>query len=245
MLITCSAILKSKKEIAPQVFLLQFRYPTDADWSFQAGQYMIFHLPVQEKGHPARRLYSIASAPSQKDTLDFIIEIVPGGLGSSFIQEMNEGDSITMQGPAGMFTFKNSERNIVMLATGTGIAPMYSMLKEILPPLHEQSQQKIHLFWGLKYKQDMYLKKELDDLADAHPNFDYSICLSRESTSPDARCLTGRVTHGLHKLFNEGADSKSHFDYYLCGSPHVIEALKEELQTNDVPKEQIFFEKFN
>src|SRR3990167_11416038 len=103
MLTTYTAILKTKKEIAPEVFYLQFSYPTDINWSFQAGQYMIFHLPTMESRHPVRRLYSIASAPSQKDTLDFIIEMVPGGIGSSYIENMSEGDSITMQGPAGIF----------------------------------------------------------------------------------------------------------------------------------------------
>jgi len=243
MLITYTAILKSKKEVAPQVFHLQFSYPTDLNWSFQAGQYMIFHLPTMESGHPVRRLYSIASAPSQKDTLDFIIEMVPGGIGSIYIENMCEGDSITMQGPAGIFTLKPSERDIVMLATGTGIAPMYSMTREILLAPHSL-QREIHLFWGLKFKKDMYLKNELDVLADAHPHFNYSVCLSREKESIDAHCLVGRVTIGLQKLIEKNSDLKTNFDFYLCGSPHVVEALKEELLKYDVPKAQIYFEKF-
>lgn len=244
MLITYTAILKIKKEIAPQVFHLQFSYPTYVNWSFQAGQYMIFHLPTMESGHPNRRLYSIASAPSQKDTLDFIIELVPGGLGSTYIQKMAVGNAITMQGPAGIFTLKKSDRDIVMLATGTGIAPMCSMIHEILNPLHKPVEQTIHLFWGLKYKKDVYLKKELDTLMDTNPNFQYSICLSRETESPDARCLIGRVTNGLQQLFETNNTSGAHFDFYLCGSPHVVEALKTDLINKHIPKDQIYFEKF-
>jgi len=243
MLITCTAILKSKKEIAPNVLLLQFSYPNDEQWSFQAGQYMIFHLPIEEKGHPARRLYSIASPPSQKDSLDFIIEIVPGGLGSAFIQKMNEGDSLTMQGPAGIFILKPSERDIVMLATGTGIAPLYSMIQEISNS--KIQNPNINLFWGLKYGNDIYLKQELDKLADDHPNFQYSICLSREEKKiNDARCLKGRITNGLESTIENCKLKIENFDYYLCGSPHVIESLRTDLESKGVPKSQVYFEKF-
>jgi len=244
MLITYTAILKTKKEVAPQVFYVQFSYPTDPSWSFQAGQYMIFHLPVQEKGHHARRLYSIASAPSQKDTLDFIIEMVPGGIGSLYVENMGEGDSITMQGPAGIFTLKPSERDIVMLATGTGIVPMYSMIADRVTYNAKREVPHIYLFWGLKFKKDIYLKNELAILAAAYPHFHYSICLSREKESTATHCLVGRVTIGLRKLIEKTDNLKTNFDFYLCGDPHVVEALKEELQKNDVPKEQIFFEKF-
>ena len=244
MLTTYTAILKTKKEIAPEVFYLQFSYPTDINWSFQAGQYMIFHLPTMESRHPVRRLYSIASAPSQKDTLDFIIEMVPGGIGSSYIENMSEGDSITMQGPAGIFTLKTSERDIVMLATGTGIAPMYSMIADRVTYNAKRGTPHIYLFWGLKFKKDIYLKNELDALADANPHFNYSICLSREKESSDARCLVGRVTIGLQKLIEKNSDLKTNFDFYLCGGTHVVEALKEELLKYDIPKAQIFFEKF-
>ena len=244
MLITYTAILKTKKEIAPRVFHLQFSYPTDVNWSYQSGQYMIFHLPSLENEHPVCRLYSIASAPSQKNSLDFIIEIVPGGIGSSYIENMNEGDSITMQGPAGIFTLKTSDRDIVMLATGTGIAPMYSMIQEISNSKNQNPN--IYLFWGLKYGKDIYLKQELDKLADENPNFQYSICLSREEKNiDDARCLKGRVTKGLENLTTDDLRPTTDFDYYLCGSPHVVESLRSDLEAKCVPKNQVYFEKFS
>jgi len=245
MLITYTATVIKKEEIAPHIYLIQLNYPENEHWSFQAGQYMIFHLPSKENGHPARRLYSIASSPLQKNGLDFIIEIVPGGLGSTFIEKIHEGEKFTVQGPAGIFTRQESPRDMVLLATGTGIAPMYSMIQEMLLAGNDNPQPNIHLFWGLKHKADIYLKKELDTLADAYSHFQYSICLSREKDSPNTRCLLGRVTLGLQRLIESKKDSESQFDYYLCGSPHVVEALKEDLLKKQVPKNQIFFEKFS
>lgn len=251
MLLTYTAILKTKKELASQVYLLQFSYPKDNNWTFQAGQYMIFHLPILENNHPIRRLYSIASPPSQKNTLDFVIELVSGGLGSEYIAYMKEEDIITIQGPAGIFTFKPSERDIIMLATGTGIAPIYSMIADRATclPADEAGNVKreaphMYLFWGLKYKKNIYLKEQLDVLVQKNPNFQYSICLSREERVDDVLCLKGHVTNGLEKLKTDGRRPLTNYDYYLCGNPHVIESLRENLKNNGVPKEQIYFEKF-
>ncbi|KKQ36607.1 MAG: hypothetical protein US54_C0062G0002 [Candidatus Roizmanbacteria bacterium GW2011_GWA2_37_7] len=274
MLITHTATILKKQQLADTVWLLSFSYPDDPAWTFHAGQYMIFHLPVTENGHPARRLYSIASTPSQKDALDFIIELVPGGLGSEYIAKIQEGDTVTMQGPAGVFIFKPSKRDAVMLATGTGIAPMYSMIADRVTYTVKRETPNIFLFWGLKYKKDIYLKKELDLLVQENPNFQYSICLSREEHVDETHCMKGRITQGLEILTSipivahfanissqneltsvytrsilkckgyKGQQLITEFDFYLCGSPHIVEALREDLTNKGVPKEQIYFEKF-
>jgi len=206
---------------------------------------MIFHLPKEENGHPARRLYSIVSSPSNTDTLDFIIELIPGGLGSDHIQNMQVGDTMTMQGPAGMFTLKDTGRNIVLLATGTGIAPIYSMIVDRRTQNTEHEPLNIYLFWGMKYKKDIYLKSELDIFANENPHFQYVICLSREEENmDDARCLKGRVNNGLQLISEYNKWNMEDFDFYICGSPHVVESLRDELETQGVPKDHIFFEKF-
>ncbi len=233
--------------IAPHIYLLTCTRPDNAEWDFIAGQYMIFHVP-QPNGHPVRRLYSIASPPSQKESLEFVIEIVPDGIGSMYVESLNEGDTITLQGAAGVFTHKTSARPSVYLATGTGIAPMYSMLHTLLND--PANDQPAYLFWGLKTCEDLYLKKELTDLAKNHEKFYFRTCLSRiddiKNVSEDIVAFTelGRVTLGLEKLFASENTKPAGYDYYLCGSKHVVEALREYLQVALVPKEQIYFEKF-
>lgn len=242
MVTTFSTKLQSINKLATNVYLFKFDYPTESNWTYKAGQYMIFHLPIIENGHPARRLYSIFSTPSDKKTLDFIIEIIPHGLGSGFISKIKPNDTITMQGPAGVFSIKESNNDIIMLATGTGIAPMYSMIKEVLAK--NIATQKIILFWGLKYKTDIYLKDQFDELQTKYPNFKYSICLSRDSDVIEgAYLLKGRITCGLEKL-KDIKTNLSNFDFYLCGSPHIVESLRIDLTTQGVPPERIYFEKF-
>ena len=182
-----------------------------------------------------------------------------------------------MQGPAGIFIHKQSENDVVMLATGTGIAPIYSIIYTQLstsyPPatpkrsfggrgkLQDTSYKKqatnYYLFWGLKYKQNIYLKSELDELASKNPNFQYKICLSQEIDISDPNCMKGRVTHG-YQIFSESyppATPKRSFggrgklqvtscDYYICGGKHIVDSLREYLSEKNIPKTQIHFEKF-
>lgn len=244
MLITYQAKLLEKIEIAPEIYLLKFAYPENSDWTYNAGQYMIFHLPVEEKGHPARRLYSIASSPLNKEHLDFIIELIPNGLGSTYVKNIQIGDIATLQGPAGLFTFKPSERESIFLATGTGIAPIYSIISTLLNN-NSGKDKKLHLFWGMKYAKDLYIMDELQKLAEGHPNFRFTVCLSREEGEIDElTCIKGRVTHGLEQLTTQDARSILQYDYYICGGPVVVESLRKFLEEKQIPRDQIHFEKF-
>ena len=247
MILTYQSKLLHKELIAPHIYHLICTRPDNAEWNFTAGQYMIFHVP-QADGHPVRRLYSIASPPSQKESVDFVIEIVPNGIGSMYVESLKEGDMITLQGPAGMFIHKTSLRPSIYLATGTGVAPMHSMIHTLLRDT--PNNQMVYLFWGLKTCEDIYLKKEFTELAQQHANFYFRTCFSRiedmKTVAEDIVAYTelGRVTIGLEKLLASSNTKPDGYDYYLCGSQHVVEALREYLQAASVPKEQVFFEKF-
>ena len=247
MILTFQSKLIHKKLIAPHIYHLVCSPPDASEWNFTAGQYMIFHVP-QKDGHPVRRLYSIASPPSQKNSIDFIIEIVPDGIGSMYVESLQEGDILTLQGPAGIFTHKTTARSSVYLATGTGVAPMYSMIHTLLNDT--TNSHPIYLFWGLKNCDDLYLDEELTTLAQKHSQFYFRTCFSRlEEISQVKKSIAaytelGRVTLGLEKLIISTKTTLVEYDYYLCGSKHVVEALREYLQGAGVPKEQIYFEKF-
>lgn len=249
MLITYQAHLLEKKQISSDVYFFRFAYPPNEGWDFKAGQYMIMHIP-QADGQPARRLYSIASAPHETNSLDFVIQIVPGGVAGPFLTALNEGDEITMQGPAGLFTFKDSPKDVVYLATGTGIAPMYSIIKHQLEVV--KNPHNFYLFFGLKTCEDIYLFDELHQLAQTHTNLHLKLCLSRQdvATNPVPEkytqySLIGRVTHGVEKLWEEQPDLRStETDYYVCGSKEVVESLRAYLEEKGIRKEDVHFEKF-
>lgn len=248
MFITYQAKLLEKKQLSEHVHYFKFTHPPQPDWDFKAGQYMIFHIP-QGEDHAARRQYSIASHPAQKDVLEFIIEYVENGVASQYLDKMQVGEELTFQGPAGVFTYRENEREPIFLATGTGVAPMISIIADLLE--NQQYSQNIYLFWGLKLKGDMYYFEELKQLTDMYPNFHFKMCLSRESelnalfSQEDAKyCINGRINNGFEDMLTTTKQDKNKFNYYICGSKHVVEAVREYLQTQNVPSEQVFFEKF-
>ncbi len=248
MFITYQAKLLEKKQISPHVHFLKFTYPPQADWDFKAGQYMIFHIP-QGEGHAARRQYSIASHPAQKDALEFIIEYVENGIASNYLAQMEVGQELTFQGPAGVFIYRQDEREPVFLATGTGMAPMYSIISDLLKNQHYT--KSIYLFWGLKQKNEMYYFEEFKQLASSYSNFHFKMCLSREEdlqalfTDDDLHfCTCGRINKGFEEMLLEMKQDKNNFNYYICGSKHVVESTREYLNTQQVPQNQVFFEKF-
>lgn len=246
MLITYQAKLLERKQLAGDVYLFRFSYPENEGWDYKAGQYMIMHIP-QAEGMPARRLYSIASPPSQKSSLDFIIQILPNGVAGPHLMSLEMGTEVTMQGPAGLFTFKDSPADVVMLATGTGIAPMYSMILDQLQV--QKNPNNIHVFFGLKTCADLYLFDEFKNLSEQYSNLHFNLCLSREDQcnmklpETDMHYVTvGRVTHGVETLWTQGPLDNA--DYYVCGSKEVVESLREYLAEKGIAKEDVHFEKF-
>ena len=243
MISTFQVTLTDRKQLAHDVY--QFTFSTNGhSFEFLPGQYVLLHIP-QADGKTARRLYSMASSHNQKDSFELIVEILENGVASQHLMKMNIGDTLTVQGPAGMFTTKETDRHIVFLATGTGIAPMRSMIYHLL---EQEDGKEIYLLWGHKVYQDVYLLDEFKELASKHPHFTFLNCLSREQ---DLSCLTVPEDERFFRLGHINDDLESllplpltEYQYFLCGGPKVVESLKEWLASKNVPKEQVHFEKF-
>lgn len=250
--------LKQKKKIAPDTWWFDFLLIKPRQINFTAGQYLV--LKVKGKS----RLYSIATPEYVKDRVGFLVKLIPDGLASTYLDSLKVGEKVSFQGPAGLFRLKNNERDKIFLVTGTGIAPIRSMIlsqKSKVPTSPRLrgagKSQKSYLFWGMKKKEDLCFVEEFEKLSKDHPNFKFFICLSREKNldrlDPDYFRL-GRVNpnladflHSQSKLQVTGyklQDFINHFEYYLCGAPPVVDSLKKFLLDLGVKKENIYFEKF-
>lgn len=245
MISTFPLRLDNREPLSEHVYLMRFT-PMDIQLDFKPGQYVILHIP-QATGSPARRLYSIASPESQKESLELIVEIVPNGVASEHLMKMQIGEMVTAQGPAGMFVLKPEPADTVFLATGTGIAPIRSMIHQIM---EHHSDKKIYLFWGFPTMSTVYLLNEFKQIAKENPNFYFMNCLSREQ---DLSCVTDELDKPHFRLghINDGMDAVAeittnlnNYHYYICGGPKVVEAMKEFLGGKQIPKENIHFEKF-
>lgn len=242
MIKTFEAELIHKEEVAPNIFFLKYKRPLNIDFEYQAGQYMIFHIFSNDSKNSVRRLYSIASSPSNKYSLDFIIELVSDGVGSGYFKKSQLGDKITLQGPAGLFTLKKSEDlKTIFMATGTGIAPILSMLYE---KLHSHNKSETVLFWGIKKLSDVYLIAQLNELSVKFPNFHYQICLSRETNELNNPFIKGHVGDALSQYLQKHSTNIKDYKFYLCGSKNAVDSIKSDLVSQGALSESIHFEKF-
>ncbi len=249
MLKTYTTHLLEKKHLVGDIFLFNFILDNSNEISFLPGQYLILLVP-QKNNQEVKRLYSIASSPINKNNFELIIKCVPGGIGSEYLKKIKPGDKVDFQGPAGMFTLKENRNNKIFLATGTGIAPIRSMIYQIKS---KKLQVKSYLFWGLRHYKDIYLFDEFKDLAEKEPNFQFWICLSREKRMKNIpkeireHFILGRANIGfdnfLKKKTKEGLKLNK-TDFYICGSRLVVGFLKNHLYSQGIAKENLFFEKF-
>ena len=237
MLLTYKTILSKKSQLNSNTYLYHFNLIEPKEIIFKPGQYVMLKVP-SDKG-PVSRLYSIASPNSNRNSFELIIGMVPGGLASNYLFSLKEKTEVIFQGPAGMYGMRENEKEKIFLVTGTGIAPILSMIKSE----YKISNVKYQIFWGLKNYEDVYLFNELK-------KFNIKICLSREQNlniipEVDRKYFQiGHVDTCLEKQILDTKYSILNTDFYLCGGRLIVESLKQFLLAKGIPLENIIFEKF-
>ncbi len=190
------------------------------EMTFKAGQFVSFEVPKEGHPRPVTRPYSIASPPHQRNPL-LILNLVPGGPGSGYLFGLREGSRTEFKGPAGAFYLRDDgTKNLLFVATGTGIAPLRSM---ILAHLERATAQSVTLFWGLRSQRDLYLQGELQALAEAYPTFSFVTTLSKPE--PGWEGASGRVT----TLIEQRVSSVANLAVYVCGGSGMIKDVTARL----------------
>lgn len=188
---------------------------------FQAGQFVSFEIERPGRPVPATRPYSIASAPEREEAIDLVLNRVPGGPGSEYLFGLREGDTTEFTGPVGSFVVRDSARDLLLVATGTGIAPIRSMLLSLAA---RSSARGITLFWGLRSERDLYYQDELADLAARLPGLSVTTTLSRPEGA--WRGAVGRVT----PLVERDITTVDNLDVFLCGNGAMIRDVRDVLR---------------
>jgi Na+-transporting NADH:ubiquinone oxidoreductase subunit F len=246
MFLTYKTILSQKTQLTSDTYLYHFDLIEPKEINFKAGQYLILKIP-SDKG-PISRLYSIASSDTIKSSFELIIRIIPGGLASNYLSSMSENTEVIFQGPAGIFSLKENNRPKIFLVTGTGIAPILSIIKSNF----QFSIFNFQLFWGLKSFQDVYLFNDLKQWSnETMEQFNFKICLSREQNlnmipEVDKKFFElGHINSCFEKQFNNlTMEQLNNYNFYLCGGREIVESLKQFLLGKNILRENIYFEKF-
>jgi Na+-transporting NADH:ubiquinone oxidoreductase subunit F len=207
--------------------------------NFRAGQYIQFQTPEYElSSESVYRAYSCSSNPSRKDAVELEVRLVPNGICTTYVfQYMKEGDEVTINGPYGEFFLRDTERDIVFIAGGSGMAP----IKSILSAMAEKgSNRKATYFFGAVSKRDLFLVEEMQELEKKLPNFKYVAALSGPKPEDKWDGETGLITEVLDRHLSSGDNVEA----YLCGSPGMIDASIKVLSGKGIPQELIYYDKF-
>ncbi len=215
-----------------------FKMNSDEKFVFKPGQFVMLDLPIESK--ITNRSYSIASAPGDDNIFELIIVLNPDGLGTPFMwQNFKVGDVVPVAGPLGKFVLTEGKitHDICFIATGTGIAPLRSMLHHIIN--HNLAEANLYLIFGNRTYQDILYKIEMEALSSKFPFFSFIPVLSRPEESWQGR--RGYV----HQVYEEIFSDKREASFYLCGWKNMIMEARDRLQQMGYQKQQIKFELYD
>ena len=224
------AKIKSIEDVSDDVKI--FTLELDKEIIFKAGQFITFIL--EEKGKKFTAPYSIASSPKEKKQIQFAIKLVNAGNVTSRLWKKIEGEELNLIGPSGGFGIKEGEKNnLIFIGTGTGIAPLKSMIESLL---EKNTKKNLTLIFGERFESEILFEKELTDLEKNNKNFKFVKVISKPSENYIGK--TGHVQENLENLEIKNSQA------YLCGMSEMVEECKEKLIKLGIEEENIFFEKY-
>lgn len=202
---------------------------------------------------PVTRAYSIANRPADTRTGRVVLNIrlalpppgVPGaqpGLVSSWLFSLRAGDPVSLAGPFGSFRVQDTERDLVFLGGGVGMAPLRAMIFDMLE--RRKTRRKVTFWYGARSVEDLLYVDDFNDLAARHDNFDWTVALS--DPGPDSPWVgaTGFIHTLVHDRYLRDHPSIQNCEFYLCGPPMMIAATLRMLDDLGVDPAQIFNDDF-
>lgn len=220
---------------AADVALLKLQLPATESFRFHAGQYVEIILKDGK-----RRSYSMANSPHDAAALELHIRHLPGGLFTDHVfgagaTQMKEREILRVEGPFGSFFLReDSDLPIVMLASGTGFAPIKAIVEHMA---HQNIQRPVTLYWGGRRPADLYMSELAEHWAKTLPNFKFIPVVS------DALPEDGWIgrTGFVHRAVMEDFPSLMGHQVYACGAPIVVESARREFVTQCALPDEAFF----
>ncbi|MGI9261324.1 MAG: NADH:ubiquinone reductase (Na(+)-transporting) subunit F [Woeseiaceae bacterium] len=207
---------------------------------------------VSKVDKPTTRAYSMANYPLEKDVIKLNVRIatpppgssdkIPPGIMSSYIFGLKPGDEILVSGPFGEFFARETNKEMVFIGGGAGMAPMRSHILDQLKRRH--SDRKMSFWYGARNKQETFYVDEFDELAADHPNFEWHIALSEPHADDDWTGYTGFIHSVLLHEYLAQHRAPEECEYYLCGPPMMNTAVIKMLEDLGVSSDDILLDDF-
>ena len=225
----------------------QIEEPYKTTWDY----YNLWDLKATND-EPVFRAYSAANPPSDNKRMMFNVRIAtpptdmpeaPPGVGSSYIFSLKPGDRVTMSGPFGEFSAKDTDREMCFVGGGAGMAPMRSHIRHQLLTLN--TDRKTTFWYGARNRMEMLYDEEFRQLQQEFDNFSYHVALSEPLPDDEWDGMVGFIHQCLKDNYLQNHPDPSEIEYYLCGPPPMIAAMKNMLDSLGVEPEMISYDEFS
>ncbi|MDO9394203.1 MAG: CDP-6-deoxy-delta-3,4-glucoseen reductase [Methylotenera sp.] len=212
------ARVERKEQLSHDVMALFLKLPSTEHLKFMAGQYIEFLLKDGK-----RRAFSLANAPHVDNILELHLRLIPGGQFTNYVfNEMPDKAILRIEAPFGSFFLReDSDKPIIMVAGGTGFAPIKGIIEHML---HNNIQRNVTLYWGARTLHDLYMPALPEAWAKAHPHIKFIPVLSDATAEDNWQGRTGFVHQAVLDDF-VGVNNTGLADYevYCCGAPGMVE----------------------
>lgn len=205
----------AKDLVSPDVVVLKLMLAPGSDFRYRPGQYIDIGLP-----DGVTRSYSMASAVLDNNAIELHIRLKVGGVATPFIfNELGLRKMVSVEGPYGSFYRRDTMAPMVLLASGTGFAPIKAMMEQLIS---EGNERSVHLYWGGRAVADLYMHELCCGWAERLPWFEYIPVVSDVTDGWSGK--TGFV----HQAVIADLPDLAAYEVYACGAPIVIESARRD-----------------
>lgn len=225
-----------------QIRELDLQLISHPEFKFKAGQFVMLHVPqFDENGNPAKaalRAYSIATTEHDSQKFRLIFKFVDNGVASKYVWGLKGDEILNFTGPFGKVFFQEPPtEQIIFFNTGSGISQHFCYLES---KMKQYPELKYKMYFGLRYEEDVYYRKELEELKKNLPNLEYHFVLSRPTEKWTGK--KGYVQNYLTEIDYKNTPTT----FYLCGNGAMIKDVKHQvLEVDGFDKSRFWAEAFD
>lgn len=194
--------------------------------------YSMGNYPAE--GHIVMLNIRIATPPPKMDA--------PPGIASSYLFGLKPGDKVWLSGPFGEFFAKETDREMVYIGGGAGMAPLRSHILDLFKT--RKTKRKVSYWYGARSLREMFYQEDFEAIARDNPNFSFHVALSEPLPEDEWKGPTGFIHNVVLENYLKNHDDPTEIEFYLCGPPPMIAAVNKMLYDLGVEKDMIAFDEF-
>jgi NAD(P)H-flavin reductase/ferredoxin len=224
-------VVDSVTQLTPTIRGVVLRLLDPPQMRFTAGQFVNVEVP----GTGTFRAFSMANPPSANSEIELIVRIFPGGRFSEYVKHAGKGQVVRVAGPVGSLRVRLSYRRILMIAGGSGLAPLLSMLTDLA---QKNDRRPVTVFFGARTRDELYYLDRLKSLCHLCSQAEFVPVVEHADEAWEGE--TGRVTDAIARRVR----NLRGYDAYLCGPPPMVEAARALVIQLGVREANVYFDAF-